>query len=168
MAPPLLSTFKHALDAHDVTVSTTTHQEFHSHLDDQITPPVVGSPLRYDELSLPEHIETHPSPNELRAATTGITQAGFGIAPYGTLLIESFPAGDEYISLYPPTHIAILHEHDILPDMETAMTNLHDKLTTGLDSFVFATGPSATADMGKLVQGVHGPETVHTIIVTNE
>lgn len=168
MATSLLSTFKHALDTHDVTVSTTTRSEFQSHLDDHISPPAVGAPLRDDELSFPNHIRTNPTPNELRDATTGVTQAGFGIAPYGTLLIESFPDGDEYISLYPPTHIAILPESDILPDMETAMTTLKTKLDTGIDSFVFATGPSATADMGKLVQGVHGPETVHTIIVTNE
>lgn len=168
MATSLLPTLKKALEAHDVTVTTTTQRDFQSHLESQITPPAVAAPLRDEGLSLPDHIPVHPTPNELRAATTGITQAGFGIAPYGTLLIESFPDGDEYISLYPPTHIAVLPEPKILPDMETAMRKLHDKITAGNDSFVFATGPSATADMGKLVQGVHGPETVHTIIITNE
>jgi L-lactate dehydrogenase complex protein LldG len=32
-------------------------------------------------------------------------------------------------------------------------------------SFSFITGPSATADMGPLVRGVHGPGKLHIIIV---
>jgi len=31
--------------------------------------------------------------------------------------------------------------------------------------FVFITGPSATADMGPLVRGVHGPHRLHIIIL---
>jgi len=31
-----------------------------------------------------------------------------------------------------------------------------------------ATGPSATGDMGALVQGVHGPSEVHVIVVESE
>jgi L-lactate dehydrogenase complex protein LldG len=31
--------------------------------------------------------------------------------------------------------------------------------------FVFITGPSATADMGPLVRGVHGPHRLHVIVV---
>jgi L-lactate dehydrogenase complex protein LldG len=31
--------------------------------------------------------------------------------------------------------------------------------------FVFITGPSATADMGPLVRGVHGPHRQHVIVV---
>jgi L-lactate dehydrogenase complex protein LldG len=30
---------------------------------------------------------------------------------------------------------------------------------------VLATGPSATADMGELVLGAHGPESVHVVIL---
>lgn len=168
MPVSLLSSFKDALRNHDVSVSMTTANDFHAHLDTQISDPVVGAPLRYDNLGLPPHIPTQPTPKELNNAKTGVTQAGFGIATYGTLLIESFQAGDEYISLYPPNHIAILRESDILPDIQSAMTALQQRISTGNDSFVFATGPSATADMGEIVQGVHGPKTVHTIIITNE
>ena len=32
-------------------------------------------------------------------------------------------------------------------------------------SFVFITGPSATADMGPLVRGVHGPHRLHIIVL---
>jgi L-lactate dehydrogenase complex protein LldG len=32
-------------------------------------------------------------------------------------------------------------------------------------SFVFVTGPSATADMGPLVRGVHGPHQLHIIVL---
>jgi len=30
---------------------------------------------------------------------------------------------------------------------------------------VFVTGPSATADMGPLVRGVHGPHQLHVIVL---
>ena len=32
-------------------------------------------------------------------------------------------------------------------------------------SFTFITGPSATADMGPLVRGVHGPGKLHIIVL---
>jgi L-lactate dehydrogenase complex protein LldG len=32
-------------------------------------------------------------------------------------------------------------------------------------NFVYVTGPSATADMGPLVRGVHGPHRLHVILL---
>ncbi|TKX83368.1 hypothetical protein EXE43_24625, partial [Halorubrum sp. SS5] len=33
---------------------------------------------------------------------------------------------------------------------------------------VFATGPSATADMGGLVHGAHGPKEVHVVLLRED
>ncbi|MFB6268738.1 MAG: lactate utilization protein C, partial [Halobacterium sp.] len=32
---------------------------------------------------------------------------------------------------------------------------------------VLATGASATADMGEIVTGVHGPQSVHAVVITD-
>ncbi|MFW5900663.1 MAG: LUD domain-containing protein, partial [Halodesulfurarchaeum sp.] len=44
---------------------------------------------------------------------------------------------------------------------------LEAEFTAGDLSGILATGPSATADMGATVHGVHGPSEVHVIVVTD-
>jgi L-lactate dehydrogenase complex protein LldG len=48
--------------------------------------------------------------------------------------------------------------------MGDAFAALDEELQDMRDSFILATGPSATADMGALVQGAHGPKEVEVII----
>jgi L-lactate dehydrogenase complex protein LldG len=50
--------------------------------------------------------------------------------------------------------------------MPEAFDWLGDEFRAKRDSVVLATGPSATADMGALVQGAHGPKTVDIILVS--
>lgn len=106
-----------------------------------------------------------PSVEQLQEANTGVTPAGLGIASYGTVTVRSRPEGDELLSLYPRRHVAVVAASDIVPDMPAAFERLDGEFGDGLQSQVLATGPSATADMGSLVQGVHGPETVHVVIL---
>lgn len=106
-----------------------------------------------------------PTVEELRAARTGVTAAVLGVADYGSLLIENAPDGTEPVSLFPEKHVAVLRAEAIVPDMPAAFRWLGRALRERKASFVFATGPSATADMGALVRGAHGPKTVHVIIV---
>ncbi|MFB6362014.1 MAG: LUD domain-containing protein, partial [Halobacteriales archaeon] len=44
---------------------------------------------------------------------------------------------------------------------------LAGEFDAGRRSAVLTTGPSATADMGELVTGVHGPGDVHVVAVTD-
>ncbi len=71
------------------------------------------------------------------------------------------------MSLYPPTHVAVVRERDVLPDVEAATDHLGARFAAG-ESSVFATGVSSTGDMGALVEGVHGPKHVHVIVVEEE
>lgn len=50
------------------------------------------------------------------------------------------------------------------PDSEASAATDGGSAGTPGDA-ILATGPSATADMGALVQGVHGPRTVHVVLV---
>ena len=69
------------------------------------------------------------------------------------------------ISLLSRTHIAVLSAETIVE----RPADLFDPNCLGgkglQRNFVFVTGPSATADMGPLVRGVHGPHHLHIIIL---
>ena len=131
--------------------------------------PAVGVPLgpTFDELdvTLPESVVVDPSVAELDAAATGVTPAGLGIANYGTVTVQSRADGDELVSLYPKRHVSVLSADDVVPDMPAAFERLEEAFDAGTTTHVLETGPSATADMGSLVQGVHGPEQVHVVVV---
>jgi L-lactate dehydrogenase complex protein LldG len=124
----------------------------------------VGVPLSWEGVGLPEAVNTTPTPSELEAATVGITEAALGVASYGSLALRQDAVGSEPISLFVDTHVAVLHEADIVPDMPAAFSSLGDAVRDAGDSFILATGPSATADMGALVQGAHGPKDVEVIV----
>lgn len=132
------------------------------HVDDS----AVGVPLSWDGVDLPDTVTTAPTPRELDAATTGVSEASLGIASYGSLALRSTETGSEPVSLFVDRHVAVLHEDDIVPDMAAAFDWLGEEVRETRDSVVLATGPSATADMGALVQGAHGPKTVELIILS--
>jgi len=133
-------------------------------LDDLVRDPAVGVPLDVDGTDLPADVDTDPSPVDLEAAATGVTRARGAIADYGSLVLESTPAGEEAASLFVEHHVAVVRESDVRETMADALDALGPVLRDG-GSAVLATGPSATADMGDLVQGAHGPETVDVVVV---
>jgi L-lactate dehydrogenase complex protein LldG len=161
----LVETFEASLDGLDVTRSRTTPDGLEEALREAVVEPVVGAPLPFEGLSLPDWIPTHPTGRELRAARTGVTGVGGGIAEHGTLIVQSRPGGDEPVSLYPERHVAVLRATDLVAGVPEALSFLDEEFSAGRDSAVFATGMSATADMGEAVRGVHGPREVHVVIV---
>lgn len=158
--------FEESLSAADVSTTTTTVDDFECALRRVVTEPTVGAELPYSDLSIAElPITCAPSLAELSAAETGVTAGLIGIASLGTVAIPSHPAGEEPVSLFPERHVAVVRESDIVSDLKTAFEWLEEAFDAGYESLVFATGPSATGDMGGLVQGVHGPRDVHVVIV---
>jgi L-lactate dehydrogenase complex protein LldG len=131
-----------------------------------LEPPAVGMPLPWDDVTLPEDVETEPTPADLREATTGVTAASLAIAEYGSIVLDADENGSDSISLFNDLHVAVLHEDDIVSDMATAFEHFGERMRETRGSAVIATGPSATADMGELVQGAHGPERVEVLVVT--
>lgn len=121
----------------------------------------VGVSFERDDLTLSDAVTTDPTPAELRAARTGVTPAAFAVADYGSVVLPSTPAGSELVSLFVDRHVAIVDDNDIVPDMERAF----DRFGRDAGSAVIATGPSATADMGALVTGAHGPSEVRVVVV---
>ncbi|TYL36803.1 lactate utilization protein C [Natronococcus pandeyae] len=164
MESDVIGTFESALQEVDVRLERTTAADARGVLTDLLEPPAVGVPLPFDGVSLPEAVETEPTPDELEAATTGITAVEFAVADYGSVAIRSSPVGEEPISLYADVHVAVVAASDVLPDMKATFERLGDDARNGADT-VLATGPSATADMGALVTGAHGPKAVHAVVI---
>lgn len=162
------TTFEEALVDHDCAVTRTTVEEFEDALESIVSEPSVGVPLEDPDLTLPAPVVCDPTPAQLQAATTGVTPVAFAVGDHGTVAIPSTGSGAELVSLYSDRHVAVVRESEVLPDTDAAFDRLGPRLAEDRDSVVMATGPSATGDMGAIVQGVHGPSDVHVLIVESE
>jgi len=152
----------------DATVHETTAEAAAETVEAALTEPAVGVPLGIDGVTLGDTpVETDFSPADLEAAATGVTPAGIGISDYGTVTLPSDADGTELASLYCRHHVAVVAASDIEPGMKRAYEELSEDFAAGTDTQILATGPSATADMGTLIQGVHGPHEVHIVVVTD-
>jgi len=107
-----------------VELVRTTADEFESSLAPLLDSPAVGAPLPFENLSLPDTVETEPSVADLEAASTGVTAAGYGIADYGSVVIQGGANGEEPVSLYVDEHVAVVAASDILPDMDATFDRL--------------------------------------------
>ena len=165
MATGTVTTFETSLDRLDVGWTHATREELDAVLEELTDDPAVGTPLPFD-VTLPDWVNTSPTPRDIDEATTGITAAGLGIASYGSIVLPSTPEGTEPVSLFPDLHIAVLRTSDVVAGMPEAFDYLGEEFRTGThSSAIIATGPSATADMGELVKGAHGPKDVHVVIL---
>ncbi|WP_418282226.1 LUD domain-containing protein [Halorubrum sp. DTA98] len=162
------STFTDRLDDLDVAVSEGPPDQCAPLIEEAAGDPAVGVPFDSPELTLPDRIDTAPTAADLRGAHTGVTGASLGIAAYGSVAIEADPAGTEPVSLFVDRHVVVLRESDVVPDMADAFEWLGPRARDDAIDVVFATGPSATADMGGLVQGAHGPKEVHVVLIAGE
>jgi len=147
-------------------------EEFAETVASVVEDPAVGVELADPDLSLAEApVAVDPTPAALKAATTGVTAAELCVADYGTLVLPDDSRGSELVSLFVDHHVAVLRESDVVADMEAAFDrfdgDLREATRTGepRTSRILATGPSATADMGELVIGAHGPKRVSAVVL---
>lgn len=162
-----LERFASSLSDLEVELTRTEPDGFEAAIAGIVREPAVATPLPFDGVSLPDAIDDEPTPAALEAARTGVTAAAMGIANYGSVVLPATPDGAEQVSLFPDLHVAVLREGDLVADMPTAIARLGPWLRDG-ESAIVATGPSATADMGALVRGAHGPAEVHVVVLEGE
>jgi L-lactate dehydrogenase complex protein LldG len=106
-----------------------------------------------------------PADEQLATADVGITGAFAGVASSGSVCVALGPGLTAAASLLMPLHIVLLSAARIVArprDLFELMCFKGEGLRRNL---VFITGPSATADMGPLVHGVHGPHRVHILVL---
>lgn len=167
MGSELASSLERSLSDVSVTSERIPAERATDAIADAVKTPAIGVSLDELDVSLDgAPVTVDPTPRELRAAKTGVTAASLGIADYGTLVLPQTSGGSELASLFVDRHVAVLPEREIVPDMDAAFQRLEDDIPERVGSAIMATGPSATADMGALVRGAHGPSEVHVIILT--
>jgi L-lactate dehydrogenase complex protein LldG len=95
----------------------------------------------------------------------GVTEAFAAVARTGSVCVDVGYQRTGMASLLAPLHIAVVAAETIVPQPRDLFREdvLGGKGLTR--NFVFITGPSATADMGPLVRGVHGPHRMHIIVL---
>jgi len=106
-----------------------------------------------------------PTAEELVNSPAGVTEAFAGVARTGSVCVDVGYQLTGMASLLAPLHVVVVAAETIVPQPRDLFRE--DVLGgRGLQrSFVFITGPSATADMGPLVRGVHGPHRLHVIVL---
>lgn len=106
-----------------------------------------------------------PADEQLATADAGITGAFAGVASSGSVCVALGPELAGAASLLMPLHIVLLSADRIV----ARPRDLFDPTCLGGEglrrNLVFITGPSATADMGPLVRGVHGPHRLHILLL---
>jgi L-lactate utilization protein LutC len=99
------------------------------------------------------------------AAEFGITSADYALADTGTLVMLASPEDARLVSLLPPVHVAVLPRNRLLSGLDELL-ELLPRPAEQTSSMVLITGPSRTADIEQiLVRGVHGPGSIHVVLV---
>ena len=100
----------------------------------------------------------------LSTTDAGLTEGFAAVARSGSICVRADRGFIGYVSLLPRLHIAVVDSSCIVErprDLFSGRLAVH-----GLEhNFVYITGPSATADMGPLVRGVHGPHRLHVLLL---
>jgi L-lactate dehydrogenase complex protein LldG len=121
-----------------------------------------------EELRQIPGVIAQPTDEQLSVAGAGVSDAFAGIASSGTVCIAMGPPLVGAASLLMPLHIVLLPASRIV----ARPRSLFDPACLGGEglrrNLVFITGPSATADMGPLVRGVHGPHRLQILLLRDD
>jgi L-lactate dehydrogenase complex protein LldG len=106
----------------------------------------------------------------LAAADAGITWAVHGVALEGALLEVVYDDSFRLASSLPIVHVALLESSSVLADLAEALPvvggMLRDSPPGKKPAISFISGPSKTGDIEmRLLYGVHGPHTVHALLL---
>jgi L-lactate dehydrogenase complex protein LldG len=92
-----------------------------------------------------------------------VSEAAYGLADTGSVVLLASPEEPRARSLLPDVHVTRLREDRILPGLEALFAALGADLPS---SVAIVSGPSRSADIEqRLTVGVHGPAEVHVVLL---
>jgi len=107
-------------------------------------------------------LQNAPAP-ELFECDVGITEAQYGIAETGTLVLDGDKEASRLTSLVPEAHICILQAGNLRATMSSILQILQERVSPLV---TFITGPSRTSDIElTLALGIHGPRALYVIVI---
>lgn len=101
--------------------------------------------------------------------SVALSHAFGAVAESGTLVLVSGNENPTSLNFLPETHIVVVAATDIIGDYEEIWQKLRAAYGKGImpRSVNFITGPSRSADIGRIMQlGAHGPRELHIIVVS--
>ncbi|MDR3748977.1 MAG: LUD domain-containing protein [Acidobacteriota bacterium] len=110
-------------------------------------------------------VRADATPDEMIHTAAGVTEAFAAVASTGSICVDVGQERTGMVSLLAPLQVAVVAAENIVPQpRDLFRAEVLDGKGLSRD-FCFVTGPSATADMGPLVRGVHGPHKLHIIVL---
>ncbi|MEO7752217.1 MAG: LUD domain-containing protein [Terracoccus sp.] len=109
-----------------------------------------------------------PGPAALDALDGVVTTSSVGIATTGTIILDhSSGQGARALTLVPDLHVCIVDADAVVTGVPEAVARLRASVVAGRP-LTWVSGPSATSDIElERVEGVHGPRTLHVVLVVD-
>ena len=122
-------------------------------------------PELFSIFKLNKNVIVKPTKEQLSVIRTGVTDAFCAIASTGSVCVSVTKKLSSPVSMLTRKHIVVVDSKTIIPRPRDIFSEDYLEGKGLKRSFSIITGPSATADMGPLVRGVHGPGKLHIIII---